>query len=665
VNPRATYRLQFTKSFTFEHATALVPYLARLGISHLYSSPILTARAGSTHCYDIVDHSTINPELGGMPALRHLTETLHAHDMGLLVDIVPNHMGIAGSENRLWLDVLEWGRASPYAGWFDIDWEPQEPRLRGRVLLPFLGDTYGTVLAEGSIALRLDRATGSLSAWHHEHRLPIAPRDYGEVLCSAHGRVRTLDAALDRLSRVGRVAGARGSRALRRTFQDSRAEFARFLATDTAARTAVDEALSTFDCSTAAGQARLHQLLERQNYRLAWWRAAADEVNYRRFFNVNELAGFRVEVGPAFDASHALLLTLWRVGMIDGMRIDHVDGLGDPRGYCRKLRRRMEALARHRPPGRSREPWIVVEKILARHERLPSGWRVDGTTGYEFMDAVSAVLHDPKGEAPLTALHAEITGNTASFREHELVARRQILRDYLAAELAGVALVVHRILQRDPVTRDFTLTGVRRALAEVAAHFPVYRTYCSEAGPNPEDRRVLGWAVQAARRTLRPAEWPLFDALLPILEGSRIRHMPLGATRRDGLLALRRFQQLTGPTAAKSVEDTAFYRFARLLSRNEVGADPGQFALPAAAFGRMQRHLRRTPFTLLATATHDHKRGEDGRARLAVLSEQPTAWATAVRRWLRLNAPLKVSVDNAPAPVPTDEYQLYQTLVSA
>jgi len=649
MKPRATYRIQFTSAFCLDDAVGIVPYLSRLGISHLYASPILTARAGSTHGYDIVDHGSINPELGGMPALRRLVAALRSHGMGLLLDIVPNHMGVAGAENRLWLNVLEWGRSSPYATWFDIDWEPADARLRGKVLLPFLGTSYGNALEQGELVLKLDEGSGQLSVWYHDHRYPIAPNDYSSVLAGA----------------TFAFEARRGAGQARKSFAAARQDLVAGLRSGPALAKQIREALGAFDATTRAGRERLHGLLERQNYRLAWWRAAADEINYRRFFTVNELAGFRVEVPQAFDAAHALLLELWRDGLVDGFRIDHIDGLADPRGYCRKLRRRMNALAVSRPEGLEREPWILVEKILARHERLPAGWQVDGSTGYEFMDAVGGLLHDPGGEAPLTALYEEVSGGAGNFRDEEVAARRQVLRDYLAAELAGAALLLHRVLQRDASTRDFTLTGIRRALAEIAVHFPVYRIYATGSGPADKDLQVLDWAVAEARRNVRAVDWPLMALLSEILSGTQIRQLPPGPARRDMLAAVRRFQQLTGPTAAKSVEDTAFYRHVRLISRNEVGSDPGRFCVSPHAFRRFAKTYRATPDALLATATHDHKRGEDVRARLTVLSEMPSLWSSTVQKWFRLNAPWKQEVDGVLVLQPRDEYQLYQTLVGS
>lgn len=665
MTPRATYRVQFSAQFTLSDGARLVPYLARLGISHLYSSPLLQARRGSTHCYDVVDHSAINPELGGAEALEELVEALHAHGMGMLLDIVPNHMGVGGADNRLWLDVLEWGQASPYATWFDINWESNDPRLHGKILLPFLGTPYGIALEQGEIALRFDSEDGGLSAYYFNHRFPLAPATYRAVLAHDWTIAASFHAVLELLPRAEIESRAPASQSSRVTFGAVRKALRRAMLTSEAARAQMERALSHFDAKNDDGRGRLHTLLEQQNFRLAHWRAAADEINYRRFFDINDLAGFRVEVPAAFDESHALLLDLWRRGAIDGLRIDHVDGLADPRGYCRKLRRRMETLAPERPVTSSSRPWIVVEKILAKHERIPAAWRVDGTTGYDFMDDVGALLHDPAGEPALNRLYEDTFGGTAAFHGVEVTARRQILRDYLASELAAAAELAHRQLCRDSRTRDYTLTAVRRALSEIVAAFPVYRIYTGETGPGREDVRMLDWALSVARRQVRAIEHPLLNELRSILLGERIRASRIGAERAAALLAVRRFQQLTGPVAAKSVEDTGFYRYGRLLSRNEVGSNPGQFSIRPATFRREQVRRGSMPLGLLATATHDHKRGEDVRARLAVLSEAHEAWSGTVIRWSRLNAVLRGEVDGEPAPSRVDEYQLYQMLVGA
>jgi (1->4)-alpha-D-glucan 1-alpha-D-glucosylmutase len=644
---RATVRLQFHKDFTLDDGAELVPYMAGLGASHLYASPLLKARPGSTHGYDIVDHHTINPELGGEDALRRMVRALRSHGMGLILDIVPNHMGVGGSDNAWWLDVLEWGRASPYANYFDIDWDPPDATLRNKLLAPFLGAPYGDSLAAGDLKLRFDPDDGRLFvSAYDEHRFPLDPRTYSTVL---RGHVDT--AAFDRLG-VGREGRQRaeGARAALR-----------------AQAGAVDGALAAYDCATPAGQEAMHKLLERQNYRLAWWRAAADEINWRRFFDITSLAGVRQEEPGVFEDTHAKVLALYAEGLIDGVRIDHVDGLADPRSYCRKLRRQMQTHARERPPGLpSEDPIIWIEKILAPHETLLTDWLTDGTTGYDFMDEVAGVLHDPAGEARLTEIWTTHTGRPGDFEEEARPARRQIVREILFSELFATSAALHRIARRDLRTRDHTLTAIRRVLQEVLVHFPVYRIYAGIGGISETDRRVLDWATAGARRTIRSADHPLLDLMDGWLSGAGMRETTAGPRRQERLRAMVRFQQLSAPTAAKSIEDTAFYRYGRLLSRNEVGSEPSRFALAPAAFHAANRDRRKNfPRALLATATHDHKRGEDTRIRLAVLSEIPEEWDAALARWTRLNASLRREIDGLPAPDGADELMLYQMLVAA
>jgi (1->4)-alpha-D-glucan 1-alpha-D-glucosylmutase len=656
-NLRATARLQFHRDFPLDRATELVPYFNRLGISHIYASPLLTSRPGSTHGYDIVDHNRINPELGGEAALRRLVAALRQHDMGLILDIVPNHMGVGGSDNAWWLDVLEWGRASSYAEFFDIDWDPPDTALRGKLLAPFLGTSYGDALIAGDLVLRFDETDGRFFvAAYGAHRFPIAPRDYPAILRAAGADLDDLaapfgDGGASRDALVQRVAWGRA--ALCAAYPGRRAAFA--------------QALAAHAPATQDGRDRLHLLLERQNYRLAWWRAAADEINWRRFFDINGLAGVRVELPEVFDATHGFVLRLYAEGLIDGVRIDHVDGLADPRGYCRKLRRRLEAEHAHRPAQLQQSaPVIWVEKILSMHEHLPTDWLTDGTTGYDFMSDVSAMQHDPDGESPLTTLWITLTGRPGAFAEEAQPARRQILREALSSELWATAAALHRIARRNIATRDWTLTALRRALEELLVHFHSYRIYAGLAGASESDTRDLAWAMAEARRSMRAADRGLLDVLGPWLLGEGLRDVAAGAFRRERQRAMVRFQQLSAPTAAKSVEDTAFYRYGRLLSRNEVGADPAQFALsPAGLHASARERGRRLPRALLATATHDHKRGEDTRARLAVLSELPGDWETAVGRWVRLNTPVKREIDGALAPDAADELMLYQTLVAA
>jgi len=650
----ATARLQFHRGFTLDDAVALVPYYSKLGISHLYASPLLTARAGSTHGYDIVDHNRINPELGGEEALHRLVDALRQHAMGLVLDIVPNHMGVGGNDNAWWLDVLEWGRASPYAEYFDIDWDPPDATLRGRLLAPFLGTSYGECLEAGDLVLRFDESDGRLFVGYHDHRFPINPRDYASILLTTGGPLETPARAFAEL-------GGGGRDAIRQEAEAARQELLQ-----PTYRAAIQECLRAYSAKAPEGRERLHRLLDRQNYRLAWWRAATDEINWRRFFDVNGLAGVRVEVPEVFEATHRTVFRLYTEGLIDGVRIDHVDGLANPRDYCRKLRRRLEAAAQHRPEGlRDVPPVIWIEKILAPHERLASDWLTDGTTGYDFMNDVSAVLHDPAGEAPLTALWTALTSRAASFDDEAKPARRQILSESLSSELFATATALHRIARRTLATRDYTLSAIRATLTELLVHFHAYRIYAGPAGISAVDQRIMDWAMAGARRTVRPADRPLLELVNGWLSGTQLREVPAGTRRQEWGRAMVRFQQLSAPTAAKSVEDTTFYRYGRLLSRNEVGSEPSQWAMTPAAFHAANKERqKRFPLALLATATHDHKRGEDARARLAVLSEVPAEWEAALARWMRLNAPLRRDLDG-PAPDAADEVMLYQTLVAA
>ncbi|ONG54998.1 malto-oligosyltrehalose synthase [Pseudoroseomonas deserti] len=609
--PRATYRLQFHAGFTLDDAVPLVPYLARLGVGHLYASPLLPAAPGSTHGYDNTGHDAINPALGGEPALRRLVAALRQHGLGLLLDIVPNHMGVDGPHNPYWQDVFAHGRDSRYADFFDVDWDSPDPALNGKILAPFLGRSYGEALAEGELTLVAEGPTG-LSVAYFDNRFPIRQGDADNIL------------------------GERGG-------------------------------LEAHDPKSLTGTARLHGLLERQHYRLAWWRTASDEINWRRFFDVTGLAGLRAEDPKVFDASHAFLLRLYAEGLVDGLRIDHVDGLADPAGYCRKLRRRMAAVAHRRPAGApAGEPYVVVEKILAAGEALPARWTTDGTTGYDFMDQVGALLHDPAGEAPLSALWREVTGSDLDFHGQELAARKQILRDNLAAELDAAARALHRLARGHLRSRDFSFNAIRRSLAELLLHMPVYRVYVRAGEPSQQDQRILAEAAGAARARLHPTDHAVLSHLLFWLAEDRPRNHPAGAARQMLLTARQRFQQLSSPTAAKSVEDTAFYRYGRLLSRNEVGSNPGLFSLPPDGFHQLSAARGRDfPDALLATATHDHKRGEDLRMRLAALAEMPDDWAAALRGFLAASQPLVQPLPDGPAPEPADAAMLFQMILAS
>ena len=647
--PGATARVQLNAAFTFDDARACLAYLQDLGISHLFVSPILTARAGSAHGYDVVDHAAVSAELGGEEGLRRLVAELRVRGMGLVVDVVPNHMAVGGADNARWLDVLEWGRESASAGFFDIDWDRPDPALAGRVLAPFLGERYGEALAEGRLRLEFDAARGRFFVAYAEHVFPIAAAHYPLLLSGA-----TPAADFEQVLRRRRGATRRGA------FAEAAGRLARAWQEDAALRERIGQSLARLDPATPAGRGLLHRLLERQHYRLAWWRTAADEINWRRFFDVTGLAGIRVEERAVFEAVHATLLRLYAQGLVDGLRIDHVDGLSDPRGYCRALRARLH---RERPADHAGRPcWVVVEKILARDERLAADWQVDGTSGYSFMNELGALLHDPRGHARLLQFWNRHDGGL-DFAQEEERARRRISRELFVAEFGACAHALHAIAREQPSTRDWTLAAIKRVLAELLAHFPRYRTYADGRGRSAEDARIMQQAVAAAAGSCRPAERELLERIDAWLGGEPPKDLRSPAARRARLRAIARFQQLTPPLAAKAVEDTAFYRHGLLLSRNEVGADPRQFALPAQTFHAICADRRqRYPKALLATATHDHKRGEDVRARLSVLSECADAWVGVVGRWRRFNEALREH-DAGTAPDEVDEYLLYQMLV--
>lgn len=641
---RATQRLQFHKGFTLDDAVPLVPYFAQLGISHLYASPLLSARAGSMHGYDVVDPTQVNPELGGEDALRRLVAALREHDMGLILDIVSNHMAVGGADNPWWLDLLEWGRLSPYSEFFDIQWHSPDPLLKGQLLMPFLGSDYGEALQSGTLTLHFDADHGSFYVEHYEHRFPICPRDYALIL----GNDEPLKPLADRFAALAYQSDAYAEAAWLKQALAERA---------TEVLPAIKQRLAQFDGRQAEGFERLHQLLEQQAYRLASWRTAADDINWRRFFDVNELGGLRVERSAVFEATHGKIFELISQGLVDGLRIDHIDGLADPRGYCRKLRRRVDTLSpeRHLP--------IFVEKILGEGETLREDWQVDGTTGYEFMNQLSLLQHQPEGFEPLAELWTRLSERPAAFIEEARLARQQILNGSLGGDFESVAQALLQVARDDVMTRDFTLGAIRRALQELIVHFPVYRTYISARGRSAADDKVFQQAMDGARSTLSEGDWPVLEHLQKWLGGQPWRDRPVGRERKILKHACVRFQQLTSPAAAKAVEDTAFYRSAVLLSRNDVGFSTEQFSAPLADFHQVnQQRLLAFPDNLLATATHDHKRGEDTRARLAVLSECAPWYVAQVEQWRSLAAPLR---DDACAPSAGDELILYQVLVGS
>ena len=675
--PRATYRIQLNAGFTFRDATSVIPYLAALGISHVYCSPYFRARAGSAHGYDVVDHNSLNPEIGDREDFEKFVSTLRSHGMGHVLDIVPNHVGIMGSDNAWWMDVLENGEASVYAEYFDIDWTPANPALAHKVLIPVLGEPYGVVLERGEIELRFEPERGSFAVFFHEHRFPLDPRTYPRVLDRALAHIgntkiehlrRAFGALPDRIDPMREQIAER-----HRNQQERKAELAALCASDGAVARAINAGVRSLagDPAEPASFDALHELLEQQAYRLAYWRVASDEINYRRFFDVNDLAALRVENEAVFDATHKLVLELVREGKIDGLRIDHPDGLFDPAQYFRRLQSRIAGgnggngeltfgLAGEK---RDLPLYLVVEKITASFENLPATWPVHGETGYHFANVVNRMLVDAATRARMDRVYQSFVGEHLEWQNVAYEAQHLVLRRSLASELNVVANRLARIAQTDRRTRDFTLSNVRQALAEVIACFPVYRTYVADT-VSKEDRGYIDWAVAAAKSRRSVTEAPVID----FVRSALLAELPSTSdevSRRVRLFAMK-FQQVTAPVTAKGVEDTALYRFNRLVSLNEVGGEPAAYGSTVRAFHADAQHRARYwPHEMLATSTHDTKRSGDVRARISVLSEMTAVWRQTIERWSRFNRSRKHEVEDRPAPSQNDEYLLYQTLVGS
>jgi (1->4)-alpha-D-glucan 1-alpha-D-glucosylmutase len=658
--PIATYRLQLTASFDFDAAAAVVPYLKALGISHLYASPFMKARRGSTHGYDIVDHARLNPELGGEAGFERLSQALKRHDLGLILDFVPNHVGVHFADNPWWLDVLEWGPASPHAVSFDIDWELLPFRTRGGVLLPILGSSYGEALENGEIELRYDRDEGSFSAWYFEHRLPITPERYSEIVRTVLKEAAAEDSAAGQrlLELTSRYRGFRHPNR-----KEAPAYKAELKGVDGGAEI-IARGLGAYRAGTdrATQTQALHSLMERQHYRLGHWRLASSDINYRRFFDVNTLAGLRVEDAGTFDAIHRLVKALSDQGKLQGLRLDHIDGLRDPAQYFQRLRRLIGNIR-----GKGAGPfYMVIEKILGEGEKLNVFAGVHGTTGYEWLNAISRVLVDGRGLDPLDEVWRQISNQPRLLEPVLKQAKRRVLETLLTSEFTVLRRHLARIAAGHYSTRDYSADSLRQALELYILHFPVYRTYLTSAGPTDHDRALISETIKKARAQWFAADEGIFDFLQDTLTMDLIK--PGRATH--SIPRVRRFalkvQQLTGPVMAKSLEDTTFYRYHRLLALNEVGGDPSAQALSVDAFHQAMRiRASEWPHGMTATATHDTKRGEDARARLIALTELPGEWASAVARWKIQNAPHLVLDGETRAPSATFEYMLYQALLGA
>ena len=663
--PLATYRLQFNRDFTFAKATEIVPYLAALGISHCYASPYLRARPGSTHGYDIIDHNQLNPEIGTPEEFDQFVETLHRHNMGQILDVVPNHMGVMGADNVWWLDVLENGEASQYASFFDIDWQPLKDELQGKVLVPVLDDQYGAVLDKGDLKLTFDNEKGEFSIFYHQHRFPIDPREYpfmlgreSENLAQSLGpehtellELQSLISAFGHLPAHTETASEKKNERNRDKEIHKRRlaalctqseQILRFIQKNVQALNGIPGDSRSFD--------ELHELIKLQAFRLAYWRVAADDINYRRFFDINDLAGLRMENPQVFEATHRFVLGLLHQRKINGLRIDHPDGLFNPAEYFQRVQG-------------TNPTYLVVEKILSAEESLPSEWPVSGTTGYDFSSLVNGLFVDSSADAKINRSYRGFLAQAINFRDALYRCKKNVMRNALASELNVLANLLSRVALANRHTCDFTLNSLSNALSEIVANFPVYRTYLTEDAISDRDRWYIETAIQAAKRRSKSQNVSVFDFIRNVLLSCR-GETQNKAYRQACITFAMKFQQFTSPVMAKGLEDTSFYRYHALMSINDVGGNPLEFGTTPEEFhSKTAIRAQNWPHSMLATSTHDSKLSEDVRARINVLSEVPAQWRLKVRQWRLLNQRKKLALDGVEAPTRNDEYLLYQILI--
>jgi (1->4)-alpha-D-glucan 1-alpha-D-glucosylmutase len=637
--PLATYRIQLHQDFTFDDASALADYLHVLGVSHVYCSPYLQAAPGSRHGYDVVDHHRVNEELGGEEAHARFSRRLGDCGLGQVLDIVPNHMAIAGQHNSYWWDVLENGPSSQYASYFDIDWLPAEEKLRNKVLVPILGDHYGRVLARHEI--RVKRVDGSFVIEYFDHRLPAAPRSLAYVLSNAATRISSdyLSFLADSYVNLPWPTSTdRASISARhRDKEIVRALVARFCGESPSAAAAIDSELEELNNDIDA----LDLFLERQNFRLSFWKTAGEELMYRRFFDVNTLVGLRMENETVFADTHSLVLDWLRRGVLDGIRIDHPDGLRDPEQYFKRLRAAT-------PDG-----WIVAEKILEPGEPLRKNWPIHGTTGYDFLYQAGGLFIDPDGLKQITATYEQFTGETTGYEDLCRENKTMVLRDILGSDITRLVSIFVQICESHRDHRDYTRPDIHRALRQVVANFPVYRSYLvsSSSDVSELDRTYITEATEKAKQHREDVDPELFDFIRDVL---LLKYR--GTIEGEFVM---RFQQFTGPAMAKGVEDTTFYWYNRLVSSNEVGGNPGDPVVTVADFHQYCQGVQAAwPYTMLDTSTHDTKRSEDVRARIHLLSEIPGQWAAAIQQWSEMNAKFRTGE----YPDRNTEYLLYQTM---
>lgn len=711
--PVATYRLQFNKDFGFDAARRVLPYLRDLGISHIYASPYFKAKEGSAHGYDITDHNSINPEVGTKEEFDAFVEEMRKLGMGQILDIVPNHMCVESSDNLWWFDVLENGSSSPYASFFDIDWDPVKPELKNKVLIPVLGDQYGAVLENGE--LRLDYHEGAFYLHYYDHKFPIIPKTYGSILSCRldelagllgednpfYQELLSIMTALEHLPPYTETDPDRIIERYREKEIVKRRLFALYRESSEVGEF-IDGNVRIFNGEK--GEPRSFDLLDEllclQVFRLSHWRVATEEINYRRFFDINSLGAIRMEDPTVFAECHRMIFDLIRKGAVTGLRIDHIDGLYDPAVYLDRLQYCCYLNTRPANPDLQETPetegngadneqdliegelrkkyqkiialdptfkafYIVGEKILGKGEKLPEDWPIFGTTGYGFMNSLNGLFVDSANAKAFDALYGSFSGCREKFPETVYEKKKLVMQASMSSEINTLGHYLNTISEMDRQTRDFTLNSLIKALVEVIAFFPVYRTYINSFEVSERDRQYIDYAVAKAKRHNPATNASIFEFILDVLQ-LRFYDRMEESDKRDWLDFVMRFQQITGPVMAKGAEDTACYVYNRLVSLNEVGGSPERFGVSIEAFhGQNIERWKSRPLRMLATSTHDTKRGEDVRARINVLSEMPEIWKGCVQRWSRLNRKVKMAVDGRLVPDRNEEYLLYQTLVGA
>ncbi|MCC6545149.1 MAG: malto-oligosyltrehalose synthase [Nitrospirae bacterium] len=696
--PVSTYRLQFNSRFRFSDARAIISYLHNLGIGDIYASPYFKAKEGSLHGYDIVDHNTLNPEIGTEGEYGKMIQVLRRYGMGQLLDIVPNHMCVASRENVWWMDVLENGPSSIYADFFDIDWEPVKKELKDKILIPILGDQYGIVLENQELQITFDRGTFFIT--YYDHRFPIIPKTYTDIL---QHRIDDLERLLSpedpHLQELLSIITAlnylppyteTNREKIEERYREKEIIKKRLWNLYNASpeiRSFIDDNVKFFNGTKGNPRSfdLLDNLLSRQTYRLSFWRVATEEINYRRFFDINELGAIRVESPGIFEETHRLLFSLIREGKVTGLRVDHPDGLYNPVEYFHLLqlncflhlhagpdvspdnekeiiKRYEEILSRD---GQYKPFYIVGEKILIRGERMPDDWPIFSTTGYVFLNTLNGIFVDITNAKAFDEIYERFTNMRLNLQEIIYEKKKLIMKVAMSSEVNMLGHYLDRISEKNRHTKDFTLNSLTIAIIEVTAFFPVYRTYITPSGVNERDRRYIDQAVSRAKRKNPAISESVFNFLKAVL----LLDYPadfIEVDRQEWIDFVMRFQQLTGPIMAKGVEDTAFYVYNRFVSLNEVGGSPDRFGTPVETFhGQNMERLKFWPHALIATSTHDTKRGEDVRARINVLSEIPKEWKDCLVRWRRWNRKKKITLEGQPVPDPNDEYLLYQTLIGA